>query len=71
MKNQSDFLHYLRDALILLGGRIDIADKLEHLSDISEADVDDMRQYVINLTEDIKRRIEAQHKMTIRVGHPE
>jgi len=71
MKAQSDFLYYLRDAIVLLGGRVDIADKLDHMSDISEADVDDLRQYGINLEEDLKRRQELQHKMTIRVGHPE
>jgi len=64
---QADFLQFLRDVVILLGGRVDIADMLEHPAAITAADVDALRQYGIVLSEDLKTRMASQSTMEIRV----
>ena len=67
----ADFLHYMRGVVIFLGGRVDIADKLEHLCDIDAGDADDLGQYLIDLEENLKDRMAAQHRLRIVVGQPE
>lgn len=69
-QSRSEFCHHLRNTLLFLGARVDVADKLEQLSAITMADVDELRRYNITLLEDIKTRLLNQSVMSICVGRP-
>lgn len=68
---QPDFLHFLRGVVVLLGCRVDVADKLEHLEAVTASDVDALRQYHIDLTDGLKSRLDSQSTISVRVGRPE
>jgi len=62
------FIHHLRDTIILLGGRLQIADLLRNPEAIREAEVDRLRQYNIDLETRIKNRLADTNKMRICPG---
>lgn len=64
----NDFLHYLRNTIILLGGRVDIADRLLVIDLLGESDVDALRQYNIDLLESLKDRFANLTKNEIQVA---
>jgi hypothetical protein len=61
------FMHHLRDTIILLGGRLQIANLLRNPEALREADVDRLKQYNIDLETRLKNRLADTNKMTIRV----
>jgi hypothetical protein len=68
-----DLRHFLRDTLIMLGCKQEIADLLDKSQDLSitTQDVDAVRNYNMTLLNELKGRMAATHKMTIRTkGEP-
>jgi len=64
-----DFRHCLRDTIILLGGRKEIADLLiKSMDGISEADIRKLRNYNTSLFTETKRRLNDLNRLTVRVG---
>lgn len=63
-----EFRHFLRDTIILLGGKKEIADLLTKSEDfaVSEADVEELRRYNIALLEGTKDRLANIHRLKIR-----
>jgi len=67
-----DFRHFYRDVVVLLGGRIDIADLLDKSKDgVTEEDVDRVRNYAIELFTARKTELASLHKLQIRVKEDE
>jgi hypothetical protein len=62
-----DFRHHLRDTILLLGGKQEIADLLVKSQDgqIKEADVDALRNYNIGLFTATKQRLNGLNKLRI------
>jgi hypothetical protein len=61
-----DLRHLMRDVVIMLGGRKDIADLLDKSQDgISDADVEKLRTYAIELFTANKERMRNLHKISI------
>jgi len=62
--------HFMRDVIVLLGGKVEIADKLDKSQDgITAKDVDEVRNYACELMDATKTRIVSLHKMKIQVDH--
>jgi hypothetical protein len=63
-----DLRHHLRDTILLLGGKAEIADLLIKSQDygITEADVDELRRYNMSLIDNVKSRLDCISKTTIR-----
>jgi len=68
MGKQGKFLHHLRDTIILLGGEAELADLLVASNDISELEIDKLRQFNITLIEATKNKLANINKMKIVVG---
>lgn len=64
-----EFLHHLHDALILLGGRRDIAEMLLRPELIDESAVDALRQYGIDLQDSLKDRLVNVNKIEVQVSN--
>jgi len=62
-----DFRHHLRDTILLLGGKQEIADLMVKSQDgqIKEADVDALRNYNIGLFSATKLRINTLNKLKL------
>ena len=60
------FAHHLHDTIILLGGRVQIANLLLNPQAITEADVTRLRHYNADLLTRLKDRLADINKMTIR-----
>lgn len=62
------FRHFFRDVVVLLGGKMEIADLLDKSQDgVTEAEVDAVRNYACDLVTDRKKQLASLHKMQIRV----
>jgi hypothetical protein len=66
--NDYNFRHHLRQTIILLGGRKEIADLLIRSQDyhISQSDIDELKKYNISLIEQLKNRLANIHKRRLR-----
>jgi hypothetical protein len=64
----TEFFHHLRDTLILLGGERYFADLLDNPAEISEADVEGLRNYNHGLVESVKNRLANINRMGVIVG---
>ena len=51
------FLHHLRNTVLLTSGEIQIANLLENLDNISDQDVEKVKQLNINLIDSIKAKL--------------
>jgi hypothetical protein len=62
-----DFRHHLRDTIILLGGKQEIADLLVKSQDgqIKEADIDSLRNYNIGLFTATKQSLNSLNKLKL------
>ena len=65
-----EFLHHLFDTIILLGGRRDIAGLLKKSLDlgVTNADVDLLRNYNIELLTEAKHRLASINKLRIQTN---
>jgi hypothetical protein len=61
----SEFLHHLRDTIILLGGGTKIANMVEHAETASAADVDELRRLNLRLIDATKERLASINRLTI------
>lgn len=63
-----DFRHLMRDTVILLGGRVEIADMLARSLDcgITDADVEELKRYNLSLVDGTKSKLDNISKMVIR-----
>ena len=68
MGNEKKFLYHLRDTIVLLGGKISMADLLITSNDIKEEDINRLRNYNIELLETTKRKLVNINKIAINVG---
>jgi hypothetical protein len=64
----NEFLYHLRDTIVLLGGRIDIADRLLVLELLDESDVDALRLYNIGLLDSTKERLVSINKVSVQAA---
>jgi hypothetical protein len=68
--NDFDFRHHLRDTIILLGGRREIAEILVKSLDgqVKEADVEFLRNYNIGLLTATRQRLNDLNKLKLAPG---
>ena len=68
-----DFRHHLRNTILLLGGKKEIADLLVKSQDfnVTEGDVDQLRRYNIALIEQNKERFVNLNNIEIRACESE
>lgn len=68
-----DFRHHLRDTILLLGGKKEIADLLVKSLDgfISAADVEHVRDYNIGLFSDVKSRLRNLNRLKLQNAEPQ
>ena len=60
--------HFMRDVIVLLGGKVEIADKLDKSQDgVTEKDVNEVRNYACELITSTKTRLVSLHKMKVQV----
>ena len=60
--------HYMRDVVILLGGKPEVADLLDKSKDgVTEADVEKVRDYAIQLFGEVKSIPMNLHKLNIEI----
>ena len=66
-----EFRHHLRDTVLLLGGKLEVADMLVKSLDgqINEADIEELRAYNISLFGDTKSRLRNLNKLKLKVDH--
>lgn len=64
-----DFRHHLRDTILLLGGKKEIADLLMKSQDglLSESDIDELRNYNCTLINGVKARLSELNRLKVRV----
>lgn len=65
-----DFRHHLRDTILLLGGKQEIADLLIKSQDgfIGEADIEKLSNYNISLFTEVKSRLRNLNRLKIKVS---
>lgn len=65
-----DFRHHLRDTIILLGGKVEIAELLVKSQDgfVSEADIEQLRSYNISLFAEVKKRLGNLNRLKLAVS---
>ena len=60
--------HFMRDVIVLLGGKVEIANKLDKSQDgVTAQDVNEVRNYACELMTATKTRLVSLHKMKIQV----
>jgi hypothetical protein len=64
----AQFFHHLHDTIILLGGGMQLANKVKHPDVLTDADVDELRRLNIRLLDRTKQRLVDINKTTIRPG---
>jgi hypothetical protein len=66
--NDYDFRHHLRQTIILLGGKKEIADLLIRSQDyqITQSDIDELKKYNVSLIDQLKNRLANIYKRRIR-----
>jgi hypothetical protein len=63
----SEFLHHLRDTIILLGGGTHLANLVEQAGSAKEGDVDELRRINIRLIDATKERLVNLNSLRIAV----
>ena len=63
-----EFLHHLRDTIILLGGGTRIADLAQKAEAATQREVDELRQINIRLIDTTKYRLTVLNSVTITGG---
>ena len=61
----NEFLHHLRDTIILLGGGTKIANMVERAESASAADVDELRRLNCRLIDLTKERLFSINKLSV------
>jgi hypothetical protein len=64
-KMTSEFLHYLRDTILLLGGGAALAEMVERAESASDSDVDELRRINCRLIDATKERLANLNKISI------
>lgn len=57
----------MRNIVVLLGGHVDIADKLQCLHVVQQDDVQEAMNYAASLVDGIKHRLANQNTITVSV----
>jgi hypothetical protein len=65
--NKEKYLHLLHDTIILLGGKREISDKIVNLDEVTEQDIDDLRQYNCSLIDNMKFRLDNIQTIKIKM----
>lgn len=60
------FLHHLRDTIIILGGGTYIANMAENAESATEHDIDELRRFNLKLIDTTKRRLENMNSLTVK-----
>jgi hypothetical protein len=64
-KMTSEFLHHLRDTILLLGGGAALAEMVERAESASDSDVDELRRINCRLIDATKERLANLNKISI------
>ena len=64
----SEFLHHLRNTIILLGGGTHLANMVERAEAATGADVDELRQLNLRLLDATKDRLASIGTITLATG---
>jgi len=65
--NKEKYLHHLHDTIILLGGKGEISEKIIHLEEVTERDIDNLCQYNIDLIDSVKFKLDKIHTIKVNV----
>ncbi len=62
------YLHHLKDTLILLGCKIKFVSLLEQPKDINKSDIDDLRKFNCKLLDETKEKLSNINTIKIKVS---
>lgn len=63
---QKQFMHYMHDVVVLLGGDARMAELLNHPELITQKDVDDLRNYAAKLVDATKTKLCSINTITVK-----